>query len=52
MSDILKVLEHYKYELNSNNKMCCHLHGEKTPSFTYYPESDSYYCYKRLYNGR
>lgn len=45
MSDILKVLEHYGHEVNGQNKVCCPIHNEKTPSLSYYPDSDSYYCW-------
>jgi len=31
--------------LNSKNKACCPFHNEKTPSFTVYPDSNSFYCY-------
>ena len=45
MSQLEKVFDHYGYEFNGQNKTCCPVHGEKTPSFTYYPDSDSFYCF-------
>jgi len=32
-------------------KACCPFHGEKTPSFTVFPETDRYYCFGCGANG-
>lgn len=32
-------------QFNRAGKMCCPLHSEKTPSFTIYPETNSWYCF-------
>ena len=29
----------------SNYTACCPFHSEKTPSFTVYPDDNSFYCY-------
>lgn len=44
---ILELLEHYGVELDYNNKACCPHpeHNEKTPSFTYYEDTDSFNCF-------
>ena len=43
--EMLAVLEHYGIELNDQNKACCPFHKERTPSFVYYDDTDSYYCF-------
>lgn len=47
MSDIEVVVGKY-IELEDKGsvlKACCPFHGEKTPSFTVFPETESYYCF-------
>lgn len=51
MGSVLKVLEHYGVEVDRNNKACCPVHNEKTPSFQYYEETDSYHCFGCGVNG-
>jgi putative DNA primase/helicase len=32
-------------EFNRSNQSCCPIHGEKTPSLTYYARSNDFYCH-------
>lgn len=45
MSSVLDILSSYGYEVDKSNKLCCPLHGEKTPSFVVYEETDSWHCF-------
>lgn len=45
MSNIRSVIEYYCGDINSNNKACCALHGEATPSLHVYDESESWHCF-------
>lgn len=45
MSYIQQVIEHYCGEVNSQNKACCSIHGEATPSLHVYEDSDSWHCF-------
>lgn len=51
MSRVEQVLAHYGHELDSQGKCCCPLHEENTPSFSYYEESDSWYCWGKCSIG-
>jgi len=42
---ITKVLEFYGVEAKRGNKALCPLHNDKTPSFTVYPEQNSWHCF-------
>lgn len=45
MSYIRKIIEHYCGDINSQNKACCAIHGEATPSLHVYDESESWHCF-------
>ena len=45
MSYIQQVIEHYCGEVNSQNKACCAIHGEATPSLHVYEDSESWHCF-------
>ena len=42
---IADVMVLYGIEVKHSNKALCPLHNEKTPSFTLYPASNSWYCF-------
>ena len=42
---IRSIIEHYCGDINSNNKACCAIHGEATPSLHVYEESESWHCF-------
>ena len=42
---ITKVLEFYGVVVGHDNKALCPLHREKSPSFTIYPNHNSWYCF-------
>lgn len=42
---ITDVLKFYGVEIKSGNKALCPLHNEKTPSFTVYPNNNSWHCF-------
>lgn len=46
---IREIIEHYCGDINSNNKACCAIHGEATPSLHVY--EDSYWCYGACNDG-
>lgn len=46
---IRQIIEHYCGDINSNNKACCSIHGEATPSLHVY--EDSYWCYGACNDG-
>ena len=45
MSNIRKIIEHYCGEINSQNKACCSIHKESTPSLHIYEDTDSWHCF-------
>lgn len=45
MSYIRKILEHYGCELRGDNKCCCPIHNENTPSLQIYEDTNSWYCW-------
>lgn len=48
---IREVLEHYGAEINSSNKCCCPLHGERTPSLQIYEDTESWHCFGACSEG-
>jgi len=42
---ITDVLTFYGVEIKRGNKALCPLHNEKSPSFTVYPQSNSWHCF-------
>lgn len=44
-ADIREVVRLFGVELQRDGKALCPLHGEHTPSFTVYPETNSFYCF-------
>lgn len=45
MRDIEDVVSYYGVEINSQNKACCPIHKESTPSFSINPEQNFWYCF-------
>ena len=45
MNDILRVLNYYNVEVNSQGKCKCPFHNEKTPSLSIYEDSNSWFCF-------
>lgn len=43
--DILTVVQYYGVNLNRQGFAVCPFHGEKSPSFKVFEQSDSYYCF-------
>lgn len=48
---IRTIIEHYCGDINSNNKACCAIHGEVTPSLHVYEESESWHCFGACAEG-
>jgi len=46
-----EVVEHYTPIKGYSNKICCPIHGENTPSFTIYDDTDSWYCFGACSSG-
>lgn len=44
MSYIREVIEHYT-DIGSEDKVCCPVHNEATPSLQIYDDTNSYYCF-------
>lgn len=44
ISNIRKVLSHYGLDV-SGDKVCCPIHGEKTPSLNIYDHNNTWWCY-------
>ena len=40
-----RVLNHYNYEPDSNNRLCCPWHKDKTPSLQVYPKTNTWTCF-------
>lgn len=51
MSHIRNVIENYCGDINSQNKACCAIHGEATPSLHVYDESESWHCFGACSTG-
>lgn len=51
MSYIQQVIEHYCGEVNSQNKACCAIHGEATPSLHVYEDTESWWCFGACADG-
>ena len=51
MSNIRLVIEHYCGQINSNNKACCAIHGEVTPSLHVYEDTESWHCFGECSDG-
>lgn len=51
MSYIREVIEHYCGDVNSQNKACCSIHGESTPSLHVYDDTDSWHCFGACSSG-
>lgn len=47
---IRDVIEHYTGSF-SGSKVCCPLHGEKTPSLHVYEDTNSWYCHGACAHG-
>lgn len=45
MSLIRKVIKHYHPKIGDDEKICCPLHKEDTPSFQIYDETNSWNCF-------
>ena len=43
--NMIEICRTYGFDIHRGNFICCPFHNEKTPSFTVYPESNSFYCY-------
>ena len=39
------ILKHYNLSLDRHHKTCCPFHKEMTPSFTVYPETNTFHCF-------
>jgi DNA primase catalytic core len=39
------ILSHYNIHLDKHNKTYCPFHEDKTPSFTVYPQTNSFHCF-------
>lgn len=50
MGFIRQVLEHYDAAF-TNDKCCCPIHGEKTPSLQLYEDTESWYCFGECGEG-
>ena len=42
---ITQVLSHYQIKVNSNNRVICPWHDDKTPSLQIYPETNTWTCF-------
>jgi DNA primase len=42
---ILTVLQHYGLKADTNNRLCCPFHKDKTPSMQVYPETNTFCCF-------
>ena len=42
---LVTAIQRYTQLTPKRGKICCPLHGEKTASFTIYPESNTFYCF-------
>lgn len=43
--EIIEVAQRYGIAVNRQGKALCPFHNEKTPSFTLYPDTQSFYCF-------
>lgn len=47
-NDVLGILDHYGIEYPKNMEhpqICCIFHHDPTPSLTFYPDTNSFYCF-------
>lgn len=51
VSQIRKVIKHYYPNTGNDEKICCPLHGENTPSLIIYDHTHSYYCFGACGDG-
>jgi len=45
------VLNHYTHLVDSNNRMCCPWHNDKTPSLQIYPKTNTWTCFSSNCNA-